>query len=235
MLSRNQNKAGFTRMDLAAILAGLGLAAIIALPALATNISDSHRSVCANNLRQLGVGFLRFMGDTGGRVPWRTPLALGGSQYAGKAGRAWFEFSILSNDVSPRVITCPADMSSDPTVRVSNDWGNYIARNRENSTSYQLALDVNVKLPEEAELLLADRNTRYDSLYSSCSSGISNARGAGMWPTARFGWTNAVHGLSGHILQMDGAVEFASTERLRKVASSVIDIGGDEVHMLPAR
>lgn len=229
-----QKSAGFTRLELAAVIGGLCLLALVALPAFATSLSDAHRSVCANNLRQLGSGLLGWAGDHREAVPWRVSVSSGGSFYPGKAGNAWFEFLVLSNHVSPRVITCPADMTSDPSIRSSADWGAF-RTNRHSSVSYQIYLDVGTGRQEEAEVVLADRNTRYDGI-SSCSSGIANANGVRLIAgTSAFAWTNAVHGLRGHALMMDGSVEFTSTPRLVELVGVQNLVGGGECHFMKAR
>jgi hypothetical protein len=46
-------------------------------------------------------------------------------------------------------------------------------------------------------------------------------------------WTNAVHGEFGHVLTTDGAVEFASTPRLKEFMARTSDNGMS--HFLKAR
>lgn len=203
-------------MDLVAIVGVSSLLTILALPVLATSLSDSHRSVCSNNLRQIGHALLGWMSEHNGAVPWRVSVGNGGTQYPSKAGNAWFEFLILTNDISPRLLTCPADMHSDPRVRPASDWGTFKTNQM---VSYQINLDIGISLVNGADVVLADRNTRYDGGPAGCSSGVNNAYAAELSPTSKFGWTNAVHGLNGNVLRMDGAVELTTTAQLWELAT----------------
>jgi len=49
-----KNSKGFTRLELVAVIAGLALLCMVALPLYAATRGDSERAACLNNLRQLG-------------------------------------------------------------------------------------------------------------------------------------------------------------------------------------
>lgn len=61
--------AGFTRIELLVILAGLTLLALTQLPTLGKSREGGHEAVCMNNLRQLGLAMLMYAGDNQDVVP----------------------------------------------------------------------------------------------------------------------------------------------------------------------
>src|SRR5437667_8144465 len=73
--SREQD-SGFSRLELLAVLSVLAMLAAIQLSALAHNKGNSHRAVCADNLRRLALSWLMYADDNRGRL---APNRLGGT------------------------------------------------------------------------------------------------------------------------------------------------------------
>lgn len=69
-------ETAFSRIDLLVVLTVLLLMTALQLPALAHNKGNSHRAVCADNLRRLGLSWLMYADDNRGR------LAPNGSSFA---------------------------------------------------------------------------------------------------------------------------------------------------------
>ena len=65
--SREQD-SGFSRLELLAVLSVLAMLAAIQLSALAHNKGNSHRAVCADNLRRLALSWLMYADDNRGRL-----------------------------------------------------------------------------------------------------------------------------------------------------------------------
>ena len=65
--SREQD-SGFSRLELLAVLSVLAMLAAIQLSALAHNKGNSHRAVCADNLRRLAISWLMYADDNRGRL-----------------------------------------------------------------------------------------------------------------------------------------------------------------------
>ena len=63
-----QQEGAFSRVELLVVLAALALLAAVQLPALAHNKGNSHRAVCADNLRRLGLSWLMYADDNRGRL-----------------------------------------------------------------------------------------------------------------------------------------------------------------------
>jgi hypothetical protein len=223
----------FTRVELCAALAALVLLMAVVWPALASSKADGERVVCFNNLRLVGRGVNEFAAEHGGFVSWRTLRSQGGTKpdSGPKPGIAWYEYAVHSNYFgTPRILACPSDSG----VRVVKDFGAYMnpVDGQGKATSYGLQLDV---FPTNATSIVAvDRNPRFDPSFTGCSSGANNAQQINARsPATLAAWTNAVHGTSGHVLRLDGAVLYTDTLGL-KAALQVGDDNGT-LHFLGAR
>ena len=203
-----RNSSAFTRLELLAVLAALALLALCAWPALAGSRADAQRAGCFSNLRQIGQGAQRWAGDHGERIPWLTPVADGGT-YTNvlHTSAVWLEMLTFSNELaSPRLLACPADEG----VKVASTWlGGAGALTttgyRHNSVSYLMGLHTLMDTP--GSLLVADRNVRASRVLT-CGAALVQASSSldGLDPA--MGWTNAVHGTSGHQATIDGAVSY---------------------------
>ncbi len=198
-------------MVLCAGLAAVALLALLALPALATSQSLGHLAQCFNNLRQVGRAVEMFASDHVGQPSWRTYTSDGGTRpiTGVKAGAAWFEFAALSNQLAtPRILACPADTG----VKVAAEFSNqgtlgYMATGlRSLATSYVISMDNLGNSPVMA--VTGDRNLRTRGI-QQCSQGVNNADALLVFGNS--GWTNAVHGLLGHLLRADGSVALLDT------------------------
>ncbi|HTD87243.1 MAG TPA: hypothetical protein VK850_11760, partial [Candidatus Binatia bacterium] len=71
--------AGFTRIELMALVAALTLVVALALPLVASTSTSAARLSCFNNLRQLGTAVLLFSNNHEDRPPWLTSVTNGGT------------------------------------------------------------------------------------------------------------------------------------------------------------
>jgi prepilin-type processing-associated H-X9-DG protein len=121
---RQNGPAGFSFTELLAILGVLSLLFLLQISAFAHNKGDSHRAVCADNLRRLGLSWLMYADDHRGRLapnqadPFpRTNNWVGG----------WLDFTSSSDNTNLATIThaklypynkvaeiyrCPDDLSA---------------------------------------------------------------------------------------------------------------------------
>src|SRR5687768_4685432 len=98
-----KNLRAFTRIELLTVCASLGLMALVVLPALAGNKTDSERFTCFNNLRMIGRAVHLWGTERNTReTPWRTFVDEGGLMLRSgtRPGNAWFEFMFLSNQIA---------------------------------------------------------------------------------------------------------------------------------------
>ena len=101
----------------------------------------------------------------------------------------------------------------------------------ENATSYFLTLDNIFNNP--AWPLFGDRNLRFNGL-ANCVNGINNADRLSSFFTGQSEWTNAVHGLQGNIVRLDGGVHETSGDQMRAILRAGIS-DDFSLHFLRAR
>jgi len=226
---------GFTRPELVFVLLGLTLVALPAVSLLAGNKTDSQRAVCFNNLRQIGRGAQMWASDHADLFPWRFPVSIdGGVINQNLSAAAWYRFDILSNHLdSPKILVCPADSE---TPRIADNWtsapgGLLNAAYRNAALSYFIGLHAQ---PYNGQSILSgDRNIRASGI-SSCSLLPGGAACPQLSPfDSNVKWTNAIHGLAGHLLFVDGSVRISNSSDLqRAIREDGDDDNGSGVHLL---
>lgn len=232
-------------MELLAVGLCLSLLLAAMAPLWANSQKASEQAACASNLRQVGRAFHVWRMDHGNILPWRLPVAEGGTRAPSKPGAAWSEFASISNQlVTARVLACPSDSRKRPARDFSRvDGGLLNPAYRDNSVSYFIGLDAgyvtaaltgNLEVGTESapdHILSGDRNLRVDALSVECSSGVNNA--ASLLPSTSnpiSAWTNAIHGTTGNILLNDGQVRQLSNKNLLEVLQKGDDNGS--LHLL---
>ena len=227
---RSNRQRAFTRIEVCALVAAIGLLALLVAPALASSKTDGERVVCFNNLRMIGRAVNAYKADHADRVSWRTRTTDGGTMptIGTKPGVAWYELSFLSNVlVTPKILACPADNG----VRVARSFPQYTSVGyRESATSYTVALDPEAANPRA--WISGDRNLRPSGGFTACSSRINNADTINAFLSS-LAWTNAVHGIQGHILLNDGSVLYTETTTMRTVLFT--NLVNNNFHFLRAR
>ena len=213
-----RHRLAFTRAELLVILAVLALLTLVVLPALANSRPRSHRVICANNLRQIGMAMQTWGNDFGDRPPYDVPYSEGGTLGHPLAPNTWLHFSWVSNElVSPKVLFCPSD-DGQPASDFSGDpKKGYLHPNlRSIATSYFIT-HYRGWLPS---VQMGDRNVAINGssgCYRFNSAAFIRVRPAG--PSA--GWTNGLHERNGNCLFLDGRVEQADNWRFREI----LDVG----------
>ena len=221
----------FTRLELVAVVAGVALLGAVALPLLGSTRSEAEHATCLNNLRQVGRALQMWGADHGNQPPWRTPQSQDGLRPdAGLVpGNAWFDYYYMSNElVTPRILVCPADVGA----RAANNFSDYTAIEfRGNGTSYFINIHTASEFPRSA--LFGDRNVQASTTGTDCSLG--NIRSTYAVNATNVRWTNAVHGLQGNLVLMDGSVSTTTSEELRQAFRLYEDENGFVSHVLKAR
>jgi len=233
----------FTRIELAAVVVGMALLSVIALPLLGTTRADSERAACYNNLRQIGRAVRQWSGDHFEEPPWLTSMSDGGTRPDGgmKIGAAWAEYLSLSNELfTPRILACPSDAG----VKVASEWG--VGPNglvnpgfRRQAISYLLGLHANSLYP--LALVAADFNIRLSGPATGCElAAVNNAYALYSTPplppppAESVRWTNGPHLSGGHLLVVDGSVMFVNSAGLTRTLSTLNSEDNGIHHVLRA-
>ena len=230
---------GFTRIEVLAVCAALLTLTAVLVPGLWASNADSKRAVCYGNLRQIGRAGQVWGDEHADYLPWNLFISQGGTRpdQGSKPALAWQEFLFLSNTLStPRLLACPADRAVRPAFNWTTGTGGFANSGaRGNAVSYFINYHVQPSLARA--VVTGDRDFRTSGpLNGSCSRGVFNVFSLAL-NDSQIAWTNEVHPPGGHLLFVDGSVEFASSSRLYSVFAGKEarnDTAGD-IHFVNAR
>jgi hypothetical protein len=190
---------------------------LIALPIFSSNIADSNRAVCLNNLRRIGQAYQLWGNDYEDRFPFQVPHWEGGIKYSSSASQVYRQFAVLSNELrDPGFLACPTD----PAGVRAGDFFQLVTVYRDRAVSYFLS---HGPLGLGPELLAGDKNvTGLSSGFSSCEYFVQTR----VMAPQLAAWHNlSFHAQQGNALLANGAVEQFSNAGLRAAA------GSSDVHL----
>lgn len=104
------SRRGFTLMELLVVMAIMGLLAAILLPALSSVRAQAKRTLCANNLRQIGVALRAYIHDNKDRLPHASFLPSTGP-YPLSTKAPIYLADVLAGEIGEdeKVFRCPND------------------------------------------------------------------------------------------------------------------------------
>jgi prepilin-type N-terminal cleavage/methylation domain-containing protein len=87
------NDRGFTLIELLVVIAIIAVLASLLLPALSQAKQAAQRTICINNLKQIGIGFSTYLGDNRSRFPGSGFYVLENDwiYHDVHSGRLWFD------------------------------------------------------------------------------------------------------------------------------------------------
>jgi prepilin-type processing-associated H-X9-DG protein len=110
-----QKTAALTLVEVLVVIFILFIMAAIFLPAVAPHHGDMRRSICVNNLKQIGICYIVWAGDHNGKFPFETSVTNGGTMELNNGRNAWLNFLVMSNELStPKNLVCPNDKEHQP-------------------------------------------------------------------------------------------------------------------------
>ncbi len=233
---RAATRTAFARTELLVILGVLTLLAAVVLPALANTRPRSHRVICANNLRQIGIALQVWGGEHEDWLLWNASMESGGTRLHPLSANAWLHFAYLSNELSSaNLLFCPSDIGTPASDFTGDPVRGYLHPNfRNRATSYFLdahpnGLALATPFLYGGNILMGDRNIQ--TFGSRGCSVLATASYIPIRPIRPdYGWTTGLHGLNaGNLLLFDGRVEFCDDAQLRvAMDSGVFTIGSGD-------
>ena len=125
------NNRAFTAIELAVVVAGLSLPAML-LPALGKAKAEANRIKCTNNLKYVGMSHLSFAQDNAGRMPWQlTPTQLKNHRFADRSQtlnieRIWTSPAMKFELQTPKILVSPCDpQAAVSNERIQENWRSY--------------------------------------------------------------------------------------------------------------
>lgn len=145
---RDANKA-FTLIELLVVIAIIAILAAMLIPAITDRERPSKTVKCMSNLRQVSLGFLMYLSDSGDQFSWQVSTNRGGTEELISNAVASEHFLKLRNYLhQPAVFLCPTEK-----FRFAADgFTNFINAN----LSYFIPLDARTKSP--FTILTGDRH-----------------------------------------------------------------------------
>jgi len=235
------NNRAFTAIELAVVVAGLSLPAML-LPALGKAKAKANRMKCTNNLRSVMAGHFSFAQDNRERMPWQLgPTQMEIHRFVDRSQtlnieRIWTSPAMKSELQTPKILVSPCDPQAAVTnERIQENWRSYSPQGPKlprQGLSYALHLGADILLPET--ILVLTRNIdgddalpydveSYDGEDKKIKVPFGRSLRAGSTNTAFIGAdqssnSRVMAGLNqsqGHIVFCDGSARQATDASLR--------------------
>jgi type II secretory pathway pseudopilin PulG len=248
MNKSHKGTLAFTLIELLVVAGMIAMLMAMLLPALARTGAGSIRITCADNLKQVSMGFRTWEPNHSNRYPMLVPSTSGGppNQTAFSVspyGAAYMcqVFGMMSNELStPKILVCPSDERNPHTNFATGLNNTYGAAGLDNSKiSYFLGKDAADANPQM--VLMGDRNIYGTPVYPATvpatvpaygNDGSGTAimataisMGTNFQSTAMPIWTpSKMHQGQGNLLISDGSVQQVSSSRMRTQFANTGDI-----------
>jgi len=215
MSPKDRSPAAFTLIELIVIVSILALLAFVLIPSVAKARQKAQRIHCVSRLKQIGVSFRLWSGDSSDRFPMARSTNDQGTLEV--ASEVWRTFQVLSNELStPYILACPSDSRT-----AANEFTNLSNA----SISYFIGLDAEEDMPQ---LLLA--GDRHVSVGRPALSKIVTIHTNDVVK-----WVGQSHLGEGNAAFADGSVQQLNSARLQEGITNLFAIYRNERTNAPLR
>ncbi len=197
----NQQPNALTLVEVLVVIAVLVVAVALILPVLAKAKRKSSRISCANDLKQAGIAFRLWEGDSNNKYPMAVSVTNGGAMELIATGNVAACFRVMSNELNtPKILLCPEDTSRTCATNFSVGF-----------SAANISYFVNPDAVEAHPQMILDGDDNLTVGGVRVRPGILNLQ-----TNAAVGWTKERHHGAGNIGMADGGVQQATQNGLRQ-------------------
>lgn len=197
-------RRAFTLIELLCTVAIIAIVLALLMPVLQGAFARARRTVCSNNLENMGVAFSSWAHDHNDLLPMQVSINQGGTREFAEAAASnpnvsstYRHFKVLSNELSvAKILRCPADRQRTPAENFASL----------DNTNVSYWINAGAAFGRTDSPIAGDRNVR--------TSGRTE------WTFVQFSASNAVeftaelHGNRGNVLFGDGHVSLLDGSKL---------------------